>query len=114
MSNRRRLLDFVIPFTAIGASALGARLSVSSDEAAATLYLVPLALAVLIGLWRPSLLGSVGAWLGWTCGVAIGWFIDAGDLWFGGPAVYALIVAFLPYAISALLHVRLRPQTSVS
>ena len=114
MTIRGRILDFVIPFIAIGVTALAARLSVSAEGATAALYLVPFALAVLIGLWRPSLLGSAGAWLGWSCGVALGWFIDTGDLWFTGPAVYAFVVAFLPYAIGSLLRVRLRPQASVS
>jgi hypothetical protein len=114
MTNRGRLVDFVIPFVAIGASALGARLSVSGDGATAGLYLVPLALAILIGWWRPGLLGSVGAWLGWSCGVALGWYFDTGDFWLSGPAVYSFVVAFLPYAIASLLRVRLHPKASLS
>jgi hypothetical protein len=109
MPTRQRLLDLLVPFLAVGAAALAARLLDSSEGAIAALYLVPLGLAVMTGLWRPGLLGSVGAWLGWSAGIALGWFIDTGDLRLAAPAAYALIVAFAPHAIGSLIRVLLRP-----
>ena len=107
--SRKRLVDFFLPLLTIGGSALSARL-LASDDGSQAFYLAPLAVAVLIGLSRPSLLGSVGAWLGWSAGVALGWLIDAGDLWFMGPAAYGLLLAFLPHALASLARASLSPD----
>ena len=86
----------------------------SSEDVTPALYLVPLGLAVMAGLWRPSLLGSIGSWLGWSAGVVLGSLIDTGDLWLAGPAAYALIVAFAPHAIGSMIRVRLRPPVKLA
>ena len=114
MPTRRRPLDLLLPLLAVGAAALAARLFHSGEDVAPALYLVPLALAVITGLWRPGLLGSIGAWLGWSAGVALGWLIDTGDLWLAGSAAYGLIVAFAPHAIGSAIRVLLRPREKLA
>jgi hypothetical protein len=63
--------------------------SYSGEDVAPALYLVPMAVAVMTGLWRPGLLGSIGAWRGWSAGVGLGWLIDTGELSLAGPAAMA-------------------------
>jgi hypothetical protein len=77
------------------------------------LCLVPLALPVMTGLWRPGLLGSIGAWLGWSAGVTLGCLINTG-VWLAGPAAYGLIVAFAPHAIGSAIRVLLLPREKLA
>jgi hypothetical protein len=114
MPTRRRLLDLFLPLLAVGAAALVARLLYSGEDVAPALYLVPMAVAVMTGLWRPGLLGSIGALLGWSAGIALGWLIDTGHLWLAGPAAYGLIVAFAPHAIGSAIRVLLRPRENLA
>ena len=112
-----RILAVAIPSVAVGLPALAARLLQASEPlepSAPALFLMPLGIALVVGLWRPSILGSIGAWLGWSAGVALGWFIVTGELWIDGPAAYALIVAFLPHAIGSSIRTLLRPRASVA
>jgi hypothetical protein len=99
--SRRRLVDLLVSVLTVGGTALLARL-LANDEGSPAFYIAPLSVAVLTGVSRPSLLGSVGAWLGWSSSVALGWLIDAGDLWLAGPAAYGLLVAFLPHDLASL------------
>jgi hypothetical protein len=113
MTCRARLLDLLIPLSVVGPAALAARLMNSTDDGSPALYLVSSGLALLTGFWRPGLSGSIGAWIGWSAGLAVGWWIDTGDLWIGGPAAYGLIVALAPHAITSLLRKRLRSRGTI-
>ena len=110
MLTRQRLLDFLIPFVAVGAAALTARLRPTGDEGAPALYLVlVVGIAFLTGLRRPSLIGTLGAWLGCSAGISLGWLIADGFVWLDGPAAYALIVV-PAHALATLLRTGLRPR----
>lgn len=109
MPDRRRSLDIAIPFALVGSTALAARVLLSLGVQPA-IYLVPSILALLTGLARPSLLGSAGAWVGWTLGIAIGWWVGGEFVGFAGPAIYGLMTAAAPHSVASLLMLRLRER----
>ena len=100
-----RLIDLLVPFLAVGGTALLARL-LANDDGSPAFYLLPLAMAVVTGASSPYVLGSVGAWLGWSAGIALGWLIDTGYFWLIGPAAYGLPFALLPHALASLARTR--------
>jgi hypothetical protein len=114
VTSRRRLIDFLLPFGAIGAAALIARLGQTGDDSAPAFYLAVLGLALATGWLRPHLAGSLGAWLGCSAGVSLGWIIDSSEVWIAGPGLYAVILAAAPHAIAATLSARLSGARQLS
>ncbi|HVL54030.1 MAG TPA: hypothetical protein VM344_07185 [Vitreimonas sp.] len=109
MAIHPRLLDLLAPLTAVGVAALAARLIQPGESSTPALYLAPLGLAVLTGFWRPSLLGTVGAWVGWSAGVTLASLFDTGEIALAGTAAYGLVAAFAPHAAGSLIRVLFRP-----
>ena len=104
---RKRLVDFGLPLIAVGIGSLAARLQLAGGAAPAV-YLLPVALALLTALGRPTLVGSLGAWIGWTLGIAVGASIAGEGVGLLGPAIYGLLTAAAPHAVTSLLATRLR------
>lgn len=103
---RFQLVEVLLPFLGVGSTALAARL-LTTDSPPAGVYLVATGLAFTAGLWRPGWIGTLSAWLGWSAGVALGWLIDAGDLFISGPFAYAAVVAMLPHAAGSAIRLLL-------
>jgi hypothetical protein len=114
MRIRSRLVECLIPLLVVGAAALGARLLYSDESGTPAIYLVPLGLAVMTGLWRPGLWGSLGGWLGWSGGLALAWLIATGEIPFAGSAEYGVITALLPHVAGSTVRVLLGSRVGLA
>ena len=83
---------------------LAARQVLADGIVEPAIYMVPPFVALLLGLPRPTYLGSLAAWMGWTVGLAVAWWLESGEMAIGGPALYGLLAAAAPHALGTTVR----------